>query len=165
MPADQQLPPTQTSLFSIEGPCLGKSAVCESILRSLPAWFDIEEEIVRFAAEIDHLPTFLASVSGEVMGFLSLKQHFPASAEVLVMGVRREAHRHGLGRALIFQAQEWLVSQGVEYLQIKTLGPSRPDENYAKTRTFYQSLGFTPLEELPQIWDANNPCLILIKKL
>jgi hypothetical protein len=63
------------------------------------------------------------------------------------------------------QAQDWLKHQGVEYLQVKTLGPSRSDENYDKTRAFYLAMGFTPLEEIPQIWDENNPCLILIKRL
>ena len=99
------------------------------------------------------------------MGFLSIKQHYPVSAEVFVMGIREEAHRRGMGRALLDQAQKWLKHQGVEYLQVKALGPSRPDENYAKTRAFYLAMGFKPLEEFPQIWEAGNPCLILIKKL
>jgi hypothetical protein len=63
------------------------------------------------------------------------------------------------------QAQVRLKNQGVENLQVKTLSPSRSDENYAKTRAFYQAMGFTPLEEFPQIWDENNPCLILIMRL
>ena len=100
-----------------------------------------------------------------MLGFLTIQQHFPESAEVLVMGVQPEAHRQGIGKALMERAQAWLVSQGVEYLQVKTLGPSRPDAGYAGTRAFYHSLGFRPLEELPQIWDANNPCLIMVKKL
>jgi GNAT superfamily N-acetyltransferase len=131
----------------------------------LPDWFGIEAEIQRLAGEIDRLPTFTASRGDHLLGFLTLQQHFPESAEVIVMGVRQEAHRQGIGRALMEQAQEWLVSQGVEYLQIKTLGPSRPDEGYAGTRAFYSSLGFKPLEELSQIWDENNPCLMMVKKL
>ena len=134
-------------------------------MRSLPAWFGIEEAIVQYTADIDHVPTFLAYESDEVMGFLSIKQHYPKSAEVLVMGIRQNAHRQGMGRALMHQAQVWLKNQGVEYLQVKTLGPSRSDENYVKTKAFYLAMGFTPLEEFPQIWDENNPCLILIKRL
>jgi len=53
---------------------------------------------------------------------------------------------------------------GVEYLQVKTLGPSRPDDNYAATRAFYESVGFRPLEET-SLWGDVNPCLFMVKKL
>jgi ribosomal protein S18 acetylase RimI-like enzyme len=115
--------------------------------------------------EIDQLPTFLVREAGEVMGFLSVRQHYPPSAEVLVMGILPAAHRRGMGQALLNQAQVWLKEQGVEYLQVKTLGSSNPDENYTKTRDFYLAMGFQPLEEFLQIWDENNPCLILVKRL
>ena len=149
----------------VEGPCLGVAALCEPILRSLPDWFGIEEAIVQYVADIDHLPTFLARDGDEVAGFLSLKQHNPYSAEVYVMAVRQEMHRKGLGQALVAQAEEWLRDQGVEYLQVKTLGPSHSDPGYARTRAFYLAVGFRPLEEFGQIWDEKNPCLIMVKQL
>jgi ribosomal protein S18 acetylase RimI-like enzyme len=149
----------------IEGPYLGKSFVCSPILRSLPAWFGIEEDLVRYSTEIDHLNTWLACEAERVIGFVSLKQHTPYSAEIYVMGILLEAHRKGIGCALIDQTQEWLKSRGVEYLQVKTLGPSHKDENYAKTRGFYMAMGFRSLEEFKQIWDENNPCLIMVKRL
>jgi GNAT superfamily N-acetyltransferase len=161
----QKEPLTEPQCFSIDGPYFAKAAICAPILRSLPEWFGIEEDIAQYVAEIDHLPTFLTCQAGEVTGFLSIKQHFPASAEVFVMGIRQEAHRQGMGRALMHQAQAWLKTQGVEYLQVKTLGSSHPDGNYAKTRAFYLSMGFKPLEEFLQIWNADNPCLILVKRL
>lgn len=150
---------------SIAGPYLGQAAVCVPIIRSLPEWFGIEEAIVAYAAEIDGLPTFLAGPLDAVSGFLSLKQHNPYAAEIYVMGIRRDFHRAGIGRRLVQAAETWLRQQGVEYLQVKTLGPSSADENYARTRAFYQALGFRPLEELKQIWDTQNPCLIMIKRL
>jgi len=116
----------------IEGPCLGSAALCEPILRSLPDWFGIEVAIVQYVAEIDHLPTFLARDGDQVSGFLSLKQHNPYSAEVFVMGVRQEMHRRGTGRALIGRAEEWLKSQGLEFVQVK--------------RTSY-----APIEPLPRL--------------
>ena len=149
----------------VDGPYFEKATVCVPILRSLPGWFGIESAIIHYATEIDILPTFLAMETGRVIGFLSIKQHTPDSAEVYVMAIRQEAHRKGIGRALIRSSQEWLKSCGVQYLQVKTLGPSDPDENYAKTRSFYEAVGFKPLEEFKQIWDENNPCLIMIKKL
>ena len=150
---------------NIEGPYFEKAAVCAPILRSLPAWFGIEKAIVHYSTEIDHSPTLLACKAERVIGFVSLKQHTPYSAEIYVMGILPETHRKGIGRALINQAQEWLKSRDVEYLQVKTLGPSHSDENYAKTRAFYEAMGFRPLEEFKQIWDEHNPCLIMVKKL
>ena len=151
--------------FTIEAPSNGKASLCEPILRSLPDWFGIEEDITKYLAEIDQLPTFLAMASDQVIGFLTLKQHFLHSAEILVMGCLPEVHRRGMGRALVERAEAWLMDQGVEYLQVKTLGPSRLDPGYDITRAFYLSLGFEPMEEFKQIWDENNPCLVMIKKV
>ena len=30
-------------------------------------------------------------------------------------------------------------------------------------RQFYSSLGFLPLEEFPELWGKENPCLMLVK--
>jgi ribosomal protein S18 acetylase RimI-like enzyme len=151
--------------YVVKGPRLGSAAVCTPILRSLPDWFGIEQAVVHYSSEIDRLPTFLACSSEQVIGFQSIKQHNPYSAEVYVMGVKPEAHRRGIGRALMEEAQAWLRAQGVEYLQVKTLGPSHSDPNYAGTRAFYTAMGFRPLEEFRQIWNEQNPCLILVKRL
>ncbi len=150
---------------NIEGPYFEKSRVCTPIMRSLPAGFDIEEAIVYYSNQIDYLPTWLACEAERVIGFVSLKQHTPYSAEVYVMGVLTEVHRKGIGRALINQSQEWLKSQGVEYLQVKTLEPSDTDESFARTRAFYEVMGFKLLEEIKEIWGEQNPCLIMIKRL
>lgn len=151
--------------FDIDLPSVGKSAFCEPILHFLPDWFGIEGDVDKYLAEIDLLPTFLALDSSQVLGFLTLKQHFPHSAEIFVMGCLPEVHRQGVGRALVKRAEAWLLDQGVKYLQVKTLGPSRPDPGYEVTRAFYLALGFEPLEEFKQIWDENNPCLVMVKKL
>lgn len=53
---------------------------------------------------------------------------------------------------------------GVEYLQVKTQGPSKPNAQYARTTQFYESRGFVPMEELHGIWPG-LPCLLLVKRL
>ncbi len=151
--------------FKIEGPHHNQSSACIPILRMLPDWFGIEAAILDYEREIEHLPTFLAKANGQVLGFLSLKQHNPFSAEIYVMAVRPDAHRGGIGRALVETAEFYARKLGVEFMQVKTLGPSNPDENYAKTRTFYEATGFRPLEEFKQIWDENNPCLVMVKRI
>ena len=150
---------------TIAGPQLGTAALCQPILRALPQWFGLEASLAQYVADVDHLPTFLAREADQVLGFLTLKQHTPYAAEVYVMGVQPEAHRRGLGRALMAAAQAWLRQQAVEYLQVKTLGPSHGDPYYAQTRAFYLALGFRPLEEFKQIWNEQNPCLILVQRL
>ncbi len=95
---------------------------------------------------------------------MTLNQHNEFSAEIHVMAVRGEHHGHGLGRALVKHAEQVLGSRRVEYLQVKTLGPSRPNEHYDRTRGFYTALGFRPLEQ-NNLWGEVNPCLIMIKHL
>ena len=102
-------------------------------------------------------------MNGAAVGFLTLKRHSPYAAEIYVMGVRPEAHRLGIGRALLQQAEAYLQEQGVEYLQVKTLSATHPDPGYTKTRSYYQAMGFRPLEEFPTLWDEANPCLMMIK--
>ncbi|HEX7541709.1 MAG TPA: GNAT family N-acetyltransferase, partial [Anaerolineales bacterium] len=150
--------------FKIEGPLLNQSSVCIPILRLLPDWFGIKEAILDYEREIEHLPTFLAKADGSVLGFLSLKQHTPYSAEILVMAVHPDVQRGGIGRALVAAAEAHARGLGVEYKQVKTLGPSCPNEEYACTRAFYKAMGFRPLEEFKQIWDENNPCLVMVKR-
>lgn len=151
--------------FKIEGPLLNQSSVCIPILRLLPDWFGMEEAILDYEREIEHLPTFLAKADGSVLGFLSLKQHTPYAAEILVMGVHPDVQRGGIGRALVDAAEAHARGLGVEFMQVKTLGSSRPDEGYARTRAFYEVMGFRPLEEFKQIWDENNPCLVMVKRM
>lgn len=152
-------------VFSIQGPSFEKSELCEPVLRSLPEWFGLEDANQHYLEAIDQLPTFLALDHTRVVGFLTLKQHYPKSAEVYVTGVQPLYHRRGLGRALLFAAEKYLREQGVEFLQVKTLSESRPDEGYAKTRKFYLAMGFHKLEEFKTFWDEANPALLFIKKL
>jgi GNAT superfamily N-acetyltransferase len=138
-----------------------RSRVCEDVLRELPGWFGLEDANARYVRNVAALPTFAIGRDA----FLSLKLHGEQAAEVYVMGVRPEQHGRGLGTALLRAAEDYLRARGVEYLQVKTLGPSRPSERYERTRRFYEARGFVPLEELRGVWDDDNPCLILVKRL
>lgn len=151
--------------INVTGPHLAQSAVCAPILHALPEWFGIPESTAEYIHDIETLPTLLASINAQVVGFLTLKHHNAYSAEIYVMGVQPSAHRQGVGRALIAAAEKQLREQGVEFFQVKTLAPTHPDKNYAKTRAFYESMGFRPLEEFPTLWGEHNPCLLMIKTL
>ena len=157
-------------------------ATVDRLLRLLPQWFGIEsanQDYVRAAGE---LPAYLAwpdpgsgtatgtatgAGPGELpqpAGVLLVRRHFPGAAEIHLMAVDPAQHRRGAGRALVQAAEAGLIADGVEFLQVKTLGPARPDAGYARTRQFYASMGFRPLEEIHGLW-PENPCLILVKAL
>jgi GNAT superfamily N-acetyltransferase len=101
---------------------------------------------------------------GPVVGFVTINPRSDAAAEIHVLGVPATHHGLGLGRALVAHAERIVVARGFEYLQVKTLGPSRPNAAYARTRGFYARMGFRPLEE-NRLWGDANPCLILVKHL
>jgi GNAT superfamily N-acetyltransferase len=138
-----------------------RSAVCREVLEALPEWFGIEEAVRQYIHDVAELPTFAVGR----YAFLSLKLHNEWAGEIYVMGVRQERQGQGLGTALVEAAEDFLRARGIEYLQVKTLGPSNPDSHYAATRRFYQARGFRPLEELHGLWDEENPCLIMVKQL
>ena len=74
----------------------------------------------------------------------------------------RAFHRQGAGRALVSAVEADLRADGAELLEVKTLGPSRPDPGYDRTRQFYAAMGFRPLEEIGGLWPG-NPCLVMVK--
>ncbi len=158
---------TQESPITIQGPVESACAaqVCNAILHSLPEWFGIESAIVQYVEDVKTLPTWIAISGDTPIGFISIKKHFPQSAEVIVMGVMPEYHHQGVGRRLLAAAESALRETGVEYLQVKTLDASRCCEEYVRTRAFYEAMGFRPLEVFPELWDKDNPCLLMVKRL
>jgi GNAT superfamily N-acetyltransferase len=104
------------------------------------------------------------STQPEPVALLATKLHNPRAAEVYVMGVMSDHQGRGLGTRLIETAERGLRDRGVELLQVKTLGPSDEDEHYVRTRQFYESRGFVPLEELLTLW-PDDPCLLMVKQI
>ncbi len=155
----------KSDCFSIVGPLLNSGAECEKILRRLPEWFGDVKTMVDYGIEINGLPTFMISMHNQVCGFISLKMHYKESAELYVLGILPEFHHQGVGRAAIEAVTEYCRSQGVEFLQTKTVAPSNNWPAYEHTRQFYLSLGFKPLEEFSDLWGPESPCLQMIKKI
>jgi GNAT superfamily N-acetyltransferase len=148
-------------------------ATVERLLRKLPTWFGTESSVVEYIESARRLPAYLAWPQGPApvglppglaAGVLLAVRHFPRSAEIYLMAVDPAVHRQGAGRALITALESDLIADHVEFLQVKTLGPSHPDPGYAGTRRFYASVGFQPLEEIGGLW-PDSPCLIMIKAL
>ncbi len=136
-----------------------------ALLHGLPEWFGIVEATAAYIEAARTLPTVLAQQDGAVVGALLWTRHFQAAAEVHLMAVDPALHRRGIGTALLERAEEELRADHVRFLQVKTLGPSRPDAEYERTRRFYAARGFVALEEMFDVWPEDNPMLILIKAL
>lgn len=142
----------------------GEQVACEAIFRALPEWFGIEESIVDYVHALETLETWVAEEDAAVVGFLVIRQHSRWAAEIEVMAVAPARHGRGFGRRLVESAERALRARSVEFLQVKTLSPARPDIAYDRTRGFYERMGFRPLEET-NAWGDGNPCLVMVKHL
>jgi GNAT superfamily N-acetyltransferase len=135
-----------------------------ALLARLPDWFGIPEANANYVEEARTLPTIAALLNDDVVGVCLVTRHFPESAEIELLAVRRDLHRHGVGRRLLARAEDDLRRDGVRVLQVKTLGPSDDYEPYTRTRRFYEALGFLPLEEHFNLW-PDDACLVMVKPL
>lgn len=144
-----------------------KGAICGAVLATLPDWFGIEAANAAYVRDVERMAMF-AAFDGEAnapIGFLALEQHSPEVFENHVLGVRPQNHRQGLGRALMARAEAYARGHGARLLTVKTLAAAHPDAGYARTRAFYRAMGFFTVEELPTLWSAENPCLLMAKIL
>lgn len=141
-----------------------KRAIAREILESLPEWFGMEESREEYIAQSAGLPFWAAFVQGRPVGFIVLKQTSAHAAEIFVMGVRKEAHRKGVGRALFAALRAHALEMGLKCLQVKTVAEGCYPE-YDSTRRFYESCGFYELEVFPTLWDEANPCSVMIQPL
>jgi len=151
--------------MQIIGPKLDARAQCEQVLRSLPMWFGIEEALVMYADDSVRLPTFAAVEGEQLVGFVSLMEHFAHAWEIHCIAVRAESRNAGYGRSLVAHVEAWLVAKNVTLLQVKTVAATSPSKAYAETREFYSHLGFRPLQVFPLLWAPQNPALQLVKLL
>jgi ribosomal protein S18 acetylase RimI-like enzyme len=142
-----------------------RAAICREILDDLPEWFGIPDAKARYIAASADLPMIAASTEDSSVGFFSLKFHTEFSAELYVVGVKRRFHRQGIGRALVDAAVTFASTSGRAFLTVKTLAASNPNPAYAATRKFYEAVGFQAVEVFPTLWDAKNPCLLMIRSL
>ena len=141
----------------------GSGAVCAGVLAALPTWFGFPESVADYVEAAQLSPTVVATLDERDCGILTLRVHTPFAAEIIVMGVLPGLHRTGVGHAMLEAAEAWLAERDIGYLQVKTLSPRHPDEGYAATRAFYLGCGFRPLEEMPELWGADQPALQMIK--
>ena len=135
-----------------------KMAVVAENLRDLPEWFGIPEST----------QAYIEGAKDLRVGCLSRKWCSRVYKFIIFewsdcLGVKKSFQGQGIGRELITTIEREAVKQ-VDYLQVKTVAEGS-NKDYDRTNVFYRSLGFKKLEIFPQLWDPQNPCQILIKKI
>ena len=140
-----------------------KANMVEEVLLDLPEWFGLPESIKGYIEESRELLLWRAVEDNKTIGFITLKETSESTCEIHCMGIKKEYHRRGIGRKLqdIFEK----IARGkYKYVQVKTVDEGHYEE-YDRTISFYESIGFSKLEVFPKMWDERNPCLVMVKKL
>ena len=141
-----------------------KQAIARTVLEALTEWFEVEESRESYIHDCTAWTFLAAKDDDKIMGFLCLKETGNATVELAVMGVLKEYHRNGVGRALVEKAKEVARAEGYEFMQVKTVKMGMYDD-YDMTNHFYISCGFKELEVFPLFWDEANPCQIYVMSL
>jgi len=142
-----------------------KQTITRSILDDNKGFFGIEEANKMYINAVKNQTFYAYFHADEALGFISLKHHYASSVEIFVMAVKERYHHQGIGKLLVNKAISEAKVAAIDFVQVKTLDDSHPDEGYKRTRRFYESLGFKPLERFPTLWDEDNPCLLYVKGL
>lgn len=141
-----------------------KKEIARKILESLHDWFEVDESRENYIKECSDWLFFAAKEKDDNVGFLCLKETGHSTVELAVMGVLKEYHRNGLGRALFEEAKKTAVEEGYSFMQVKTVKMG-VYEDYDITNRFYLSMGFEEFEVLEEYWDKDNPCQIYVMYL
>ena len=141
-----------------------KARIVRSVLEALPDWFGIPEAREAYIRESCDRLLYAAYEEGRPVGFVCLKETGRDTAELSVLGVLKEWHRQGVGRALFLRAKEAAAGKGYSFLQVKTVRMGAYEE-YDATNRFYLAMGFKEFEVFPSLWDENNPCQVYVMSL
>lgn len=141
-----------------------KQQIARLVLEALPDWFGIPEAREEYIGKSASRPFFAAFDGERAIGFLCLAETGKDTAELCVMGVLKEYHRHGVGKALFTTAKRRAKELGYSFLQVKTVQMGKYPE-YDATNRFYLALGFCEFEVFPTLWDEWNPCQIYVMSL
>ena len=140
-----------------------KMAVVAEALKDLPEWFGIPESTQAYIEGAKGLQVWVAYQESDLAGFVSLSYSSEDCAEIDCLGVKKAYQGRGIGSQLL-AILESEARKKVDYLQVKTVAEGS-NKDYDRTNDFYRGLGFKKLEIFPQLWNPQNPCQILIKKL
>ena len=143
-----------------------KSEYTSIILRKLPEWFGNEKAILDYTNSVQNSPFWAAFDNNNcIIGFLSGKIHYNRTGDIYVIGVDPDYHGKGIGTLLYKELEKYCIENKCEYIIVKTLSEIVEYKPYMKTKEFYRKMGFKELLTLTEMWDEENPCLIMIKNI
>ena len=141
-----------------------KPVIAREVLEALKDWFEVDESREQYIKESADQIFIADKEDDDYAGFLCLKQTGKDTIELAVMGVKKEFHRHGIGRKLFEKAREEAALAGYSFMQVKTVKMG-VYEDYDITNRFYLSCGFKEFDVFPLLWDEANPCQIYVMSL
>ena len=142
-----------------------KTEYTNLILRKSPEWFGNEKGIQEYVNSVHKFPYWAAFDNDNCIGFFSLKIHYNRTGDIYVCCVDPNYHGKGIGTLLYKELEKYCVKSNCEYIIVKTLSEIAQYKPYLKTIEFYKKIGFKELLTLTEMWDEQNPCLIMIKNL
>ena len=142
-----------------------KAEYVDFVLRKLPEWFGNEKNLLVYINTVCKYPLWAAFDNNNCIGFISLKIHYNRTGDIYVCGVDPKYHGKGIGTLLYEILEKYCIEKKCEYIIVKTLSETVQYKPYLKTKEFYGKMGFKELVTLTEMWDEDNPCLIMIKNL
>lgn len=142
-----------------------KEAIARTILRDLPEWFGIEESTTEYIQNVQKYPLVAAYINDMPVGFYSIRQENKDVLDMYVLGVLKEFHGKGVGTQLQYFVDDYAKQKHFKYLMVLTLAEKVQNKEYLQTRQFYLNQGFIDFYQNDDIFDKNNPCQIMLKKL
>lgn len=141
-----------------------KADIARLVLEALSAWFEIPQAREQYIKDCKEQIFLAAKENNKITGFICLKETGKDTAEIAVMGVLKEYHRHGTGKKLVMAAKNTAIAKGYSFLQVKTVQMGLY-KDYDKTNLFYKNVGFKEFEVFPMLWDKDNPCQVYVMSL
>lgn len=93
-----------------------KKNITRHVLEALPEWFGIPEAREEYIQDSIGKIFFCAYEQEKPIGFLYLKQTGKDTVELTVMGVLKEYHRKGIGKALFQSAKKVICQMGYSFI-------------------------------------------------
>jgi len=142
-----------------------KQIIAKDVLRDLPEWFGIEESTKEYIQGVKDKVFFAAYDNEEHVGFFCLRKENDDVLDLYVLGIKKKYHRKGIGKALQMRVEEYAKDKDYQYLMVLTLAEKARDDGYLRTRQFYLDMGFIDFYQKDDLFDKDNPCQIMMKKL
>jgi GNAT superfamily N-acetyltransferase len=125
----------------VEAPA-DRSRLVADLIDALPDWFGIPDANRHYVAGAASRRAFGAFDGPDCRGLVVVEPLFGRAMELWWLGVQPGLHRQGIGQALVEAAEAEAGRLGLPLMAVRTLSAADPDPGYARTRAFYEALGY-----------------------